>query len=95
MYLFAMASFSSLLPGWCYLSISALAWQENMLRGHNTVKLPLPYVIDHEEVILNSERLGIFPDCATSSLQLVPGQPSYVCGWWFISPADVLKVCHV
>lgn len=37
MYLFAIGSFASLLPGWRYHSISALAWEENVLRGHSEV----------------------------------------------------------
>lgn len=51
MYLFSIASFTSLLTGWCNHIISAHAWEENVLRGHDIVKLPLRYVIDHEELI--------------------------------------------
>lgn len=51
MYLFSIASFTSLLTEWCNHSISAHAWEENVLRGHDIVKLPLRYVIDHEELI--------------------------------------------
>lgn len=50
MCLFSIA-FASPLTGWRNHSISALAWEEIVLRGHNIVKLSLHYVIDHEEVI--------------------------------------------